>query len=502
MFGVAGVHDLYVGIHVAALVVMSVTLLYVFRAPISRAQLAVGFFIMSGIIYIFGFLCEITTYSLGGVITATKMQYLGLLMVFIGMLFSVQQLLHLKIPRWFYAIQFTISAIVMWGIFTWEDNHLIYRNVYMNHSGPFPRMDIGEYGPLFFVYVIYCAVSSAFCVFCGIRGGDLNNPFQKKRLGYLSGVVVFCWVPFIIKVTGITGQYEIPAIGVAGAGVCMGMAFVKYAFLDSVSVSMINAMNTGNSGIVVLDTSGRVLYHNEASHDIIGDFNDHDRLDRIPVLKKGLTSEDETLNIGDKVYEFRKEDILEKDVKIGKIVWIIDMTDHYRYLDMVERTATTDSLTGLHNRGWFEEKVRDALEDHVSGSFFMVDLDNFKQVNDRFGHQSGDDVLVLLASVLKTNGKNSWIGRIGGDEFCMFCPGVTLQEEAEHRGRKLIKGYRDAIKNRPFATLTSMSLGIVIVRREIYQTSEVTYEKLFKVADAELYKSKSDGKGTLHIREL
>lgn len=497
-----GIHDLYVGVHIAALIVMFGTLLYVFSAPVSRAQLAVVFFIMSGIIYIFGFTCEITTNSLGGVITATKMQYMGLLLVFIGMLFSIQELLHLKIPKWIYGIQFVMTAIVMWGIFTWQDNHLVYREVYMNHSGPFPRMDIEEYGPLFYIYVLYGALSCALCVYCGIKGGTGNNPYQRKRLNYFFGVIIFCWIPFIIKITGITGQYEIPAIGVAGACVCMGMAFVKYSFLDSVSVSMINAMNAGNGGVVVLDSAGRVLYHNETSHEIVGDFQDHDRLEKIPLLEKRINASDGTMSIGDRVYEFRKEDILEKNIRIGKIIWIIDMTDHYKYLDMVEHTAITDTLTGINNRGWFEDKVKDALADHMSGSFFMVDLDNFKQVNDSYGHQCGDDVLITLASVLKANGKNSWAGRIGGDEFCMFCPGVTLQDEAVNRGQKLIDGYKDAIKDKPFADMTSMSVGVVIVRRETYQDRDVTYDEVFKAADAELYKAKNNGKGTLSISEL
>ena len=497
-----GIHDLYVGVHVAALVVMFTTLLYVFSAPVSRAQLAVVFFIMSGIIYIFGFTCEITTNSLGGVITATKMQYMGLLLVFIGMLFSIQELLHLKIPKWIYGIQFAMTAIVMWGIFTWQDNHLVYREVYMNHSGPFPRMDIEEYGPLFYIYVLYGALSCALCVYCGIKGGTGNNPYQRKRLNYFFGVIIFCWIPFIIKITGITGQYEIPAIGVAGACVCMGMAFVKYSFLDSVSVSMINAINAGNGGVVVLDSAGRVLYHNEYSHVIIGGFDEHEKLSHIPLLEKGLSSDNHTLDINGCIYEFRTEDILEKDIEIGQIVWIIDMTEHYKYLDMVEQTAITDPLTRIHNRGWFETKVRDAIQEHTTGSFFMIDLDNFKQVNDRYGHQSGDKVLIYMAEVLNSHGKNGWSGRIGGDEFCMFFPGITVTAEAEKRGRSLIEGYKEALKNKPFVNLTSMSVGIVIIRREAYQNGQLTYETVYHTADEELYKAKKDGKETLCITEL
>ncbi|MGN0242134.1 MAG: diguanylate cyclase domain-containing protein [Candidatus Weimeria sp.] len=486
---------IYIGIHVAALAVTFLTLIYVLSATPSRAQVAVSFFIMSGIFYIFGFLCEITTDSLGGAITSTKMQYLGLLLVFIGMLFSIQELLHLKIPKWIYFVQSAVSVIVMWGIFTWDKNHLIYKGVRMDRSGPFPTMKIIEYGPLFYLYVIYGALSCAFCVFCGLKGIKKNNPFQKKRLQYLLGVVIFCWLPFIIKISGIFGDYEMPAIGVAGVGVCMGMAFGRYSYLDSVSVSMINAINRGDEGIVIIDFADRIMYHNEASQEIIGEFSDHDSVEHITLLEEGLSAEDNRLTIGDRTYEFRSENIREKNIVIGKIVMIIDMTDHVRYLEMVEKTAITDSLTGVHNRLWFEEKVTDALSEQMTGSFFMIDLDNFKQVNDRFGHQEGDNVLIELATVLKANGKNGWIGRIGGDEFCMFFPGLVEKDVAMERGRKLIKGYKKALSDRPCGSLTSMSAGIVIIDQNTYRKGEVSYNEVYHRADEELYKAKKAGKG-------
>lgn len=490
---------IYIGSHVVALVLTFIMLVYVLSAQPSRAQTAVSFFIMSGILYIFGFLCEITTDSLEGALTATKMQYMGLLLVFIGMLFSIQELLHLKVAKWIYVIQVCASAVIMWGIFTWKQNHLIYKSVRMDHTSRISRMDIVEYGPLFYFYVTYAAISCMLCIAYGLKGVKNNNPFQKKRLNYLLGVVIFSWIPFVIKILGIFGEYEAPAIGVAGIAICMGMAFGKYSFLDSVSISMANAINRGDEGIVILDFADRVMYHNEACHDIIGDFPSYEDVSNIHLLDKGISAEDNRLEIDDKTYEFRIENIKEKGINIGRIVLIINMTDYYRYLDMVEWTAITDALTGVHNRMWFEEKVRDAIEEHMTGAFFMMDLDNFKQVNDRFGHQEGDNVLVALASVLKANAKNGWIGRIGGDEFCMFFPGLGQNDMAIARGKRVIKGYKRIISDKPYAELTSLSIGIAVIGQETYENEQVSYDFLYHKADEQLYTAKKSGKGILSI---
>lgn len=153
-----------------------------------------------------------------------------------------------------------------------------------------------------------------------------------------------------------------------------------------------------------------------------------------------------------------------------------------------EAAAARDHLTGVYNRGAFEKEVKK----HVFASgldgestLIMLDLDNFKMINDRYGHMEGDRVLMQLADVLKaTFRKRDLIGRLGGDEFLVFLKDLTDREIILRR----INEFRDA-----FAKVNSYestcSMGITIVK-----PGNFSYEKCIRKVDIALYQSKEKGK--------
>jgi len=94
--------------------------------------------------------------------------------------------------------------------------------------------------------------------------------------------------------------------------------------------------------------------------------------------------------------------------------------------------ATRDALTGCLNRRSFSEQFEvlfnASLEDDSELAFIMVDLDHFKSVNDNFGHSTGDEVIKMLAEVLKkSTRKEDLVGRYGGEEFCLALPQMSLE---------------------------------------------------------------------------
>jgi diguanylate cyclase (GGDEF)-like protein/PAS domain S-box-containing protein len=113
-----------------------------------------------------------------------------------------------------------------------------------------------------------------------------------------------------------------------------------------------------------------------------------------------------------------------------------DITERKRFEGQLQYLADHDSLTGLFNRRRFEEE----LERHVvhgrrygmSGALLLLDLDDFKQVNDSFGHRAGDSVLTAVAEVLRGRLRESDIvARFGGDEFAVLMPVGGVNEAAE-----------------------------------------------------------------------
>ena len=159
-----------------------------------------------------------------------------------------------------------------------------------------------------------------------------------------------------------------------------------------------------------------------------------------------------------------------------------------KLFNQVER----DTMTGLFNKGTMEKEVANYLlskTDDSLDAILMIDTDNFKSVNDTFGHAYGDDIIKFVATQIDTNFRSSdYKGRMGGDEFMVFMKG-TSRASVENRARMLNdKIRRDCISNGQKVHI-SCSIGIAFA-----PNNAKTYEDLFKAADAALYEAKESGK--------
>ncbi|MFB9275387.1 diguanylate cyclase domain-containing protein [Cohnella cellulosilytica] len=161
--------------------------------------------------------------------------------------------------------------------------------------------------------------------------------------------------------------------------------------------------------------------------------------------------------------------------------------------------AFHDSLTGLKNRASFEDDIREALaKSHDSPGLLMIDLDNFKIVNDRLGHEAGDRLLRGVArEISSAAGSRGFAYRLGGDEFVMLLPSAA-PEEAEAAARLLLSSVRRAIDSEAesYGQELTVSIGIAFAPEHGDDP-----HALCRSADIALYKSKKLGKNTYHVFE-
>ena len=167
-------------------------------------------------------------------------------------------------------------------------------------------------------------------------------------------------------------------------------------------------------------------------------------------------------------------------------------------LHRLEESNQKDPLTGALNRSAFRRHAEQLIADSNSRYLFlMIDVDNFKILNDTYGHPKGDEILRQLAKVL-SNGVSSGsiTGRMGGDEFCCLIKlglksSITeINEELD----KLRNNIKEALFFDNYSPTVSMG-GIVI------HNGDIELENLYDEADKELYKSKREGKDRFSIRE-
>ncbi len=175
---------------------------------------------------------------------------------------------------------------------------------------------------------------------------------------------------------------------------------------------------------------------------------------------------------------------------IAAYILFEDIDESKRAELLTQTLAQTDSLTGLLNRKTFAEKVEQMLAKQAAGehcALLMLDIDDFKKINDAFGHPGGDRVLVEVAEKLRTIlRKDDLIGRMGGDEFVVCLGSVTgnaiIGKKAKQICETLTKQFNKSIRQ-------SVSVGIAISPKD-----GTTFETLYHSADLALYHAKSIGK--------
>jgi diguanylate cyclase (GGDEF)-like protein/PAS domain S-box-containing protein len=181
----------------------------------------------------------------------------------------------------------------------------------------------------------------------------------------------------------------------------------------------------------------------------------------------------------------------------GMLIVFSDHSEKKRYERELVHQATVDDLTGLYNRRHFMQMVQNqVIPDGLGLALLLFDIDDFKLINDTYGHLAGDQALVDFSNKILQVYQNKGIaGRVGGEEFA-----VCFFAEDRHRAlmeaedfRTIMSDYKIILNERDSIQLTA-SIGISFTKR-----SEVTFEDLYREADEALYRSKNSGKNRVTL---
>ncbi len=174
---------------------------------------------------------------------------------------------------------------------------------------------------------------------------------------------------------------------------------------------------------------------------------------------------------------------------------------HYIKLKNLNATllklSITDTLTGLYNRLKMDEVLIQQQEAQkrydVNTSIILLDIDFFKQVNDKYGHPAGDRVLVQFAKVLKDNVRvTDYVGRWGGEEFLVVCPNINKKEAGELAQKLLEK-----VRNNQFSDVGAITVSAGVSQLEADQS----IQKIISKVDKALYFSKRNGRDQITVTD-
>ncbi len=175
------------------------------------------------------------------------------------------------------------------------------------------------------------------------------------------------------------------------------------------------------------------------------------------------------------------------------IIELADITEHINEKNKLENKAFTDQLTKLYNRRFFDEylmkKFKNSRKTDVM-AFILFDIDNFKSINDNYGHQVGDDVLVFLSNTIKSSIRSTdTLCRWGGEEFLLITPTDKVN------ALKIAENLRVLVDTQSYdhASIPHFTCSFGVAETEMHKPCIETIEE----ADKMLYKSKRGGRNTV-----
>ncbi len=189
------------------------------------------------------------------------------------------------------------------------------------------------------------------------------------------------------------------------------------------------------------------------------------------------------------------EDFVTGDKK--GIMYVKNIDEEMRTAAAIREKAEYDSMTQVLNKGTMIQRMDSLLKQtcpSAGGVFLMIDVDDFKRINDNYGHPAGDQVLIRIAKLLREGfAPPALIGRMGGDEFCMFLHGAQIDEAMKQKIEGLLDGVRHISLPETPGIHCSVSVGAACM-------TGCKFKEIYRAADAALYEAKRAGKNAAVYR--
>lgn len=358
------------------------------------------------------------------------------------------------------------------------------------------------------VYPIGVALFSGGIMLQNLIQGSVVNRKQHLLMfmTYLIPIGNIIAVPFL-PVT-LPGQM---AFGFSITAILLFVLYYRFNLLAIWPVAKDRIFDAMKEGVLIFDRQLRLVEMNAAASDWIGRWSDSDMekgkedvivswIEEDPAfhgaMKKRLRANAERHMVleeeGATLYmEIRSFPIARtRSGDEATLVILHDITAHKRYEEDLIRQATEDYLTGIPNRRHFIDLYQNRHESGTeSGSLMLLDLDHFKQVNDTYGHQTGDDVLRHFSSLLETFYQEGFCGRIGGEEFGVYLPFTC--DGAVQKARQ----FQRFLEENPYVITdkeriyTPVSAGVTEIPLDAPD-----FETAYRQADEAMYLAKENGR--------
>ncbi len=504
-----GINEIYSIFLIVCSVLNALLCLLLFKKK--KVKKYVIFIIMSVIIYAMGYAVELLQTQLFYVKGLLYVEYIGVLGItyfWAIYILDTKGILNKKNNGIVFGIRL-VTFLLYIAVITNDFHGLYHTNMEMVSVLSFYVVDF-DIGPLYIVQFAY----KTFVILGGVVTSFfmINKSHGKLKKQYYLILLCsfFCSVALIISVFGREIYYfDIFPLVASPVAAIFGYVVYKYKFINQMPLAYYQVFQQINDPVLVIDNNRLIAGYNKAFSNLVPEINEkhigvktlafRKYKDELREILGHLYNQSTQFDLYSKMLKkhmnIKVSELVEDDQKIGEIYLISEVTKQVEQLNALEKLANYDSLTQILNRRMYFETGKNTInkgelkKEYISAITF--DIDDFKTINDQYGHSAGDVVLKGIGRILnEIECEHCIVGRIGGEEFGLIMTEHNIKSAAvfcEKLKRRIAetKYYYNGIE----LTVTA-SFGIA----EYNRVCDDSFDKMISRSDKAMYKAKINGK--------
>jgi diguanylate cyclase (GGDEF)-like protein len=469
-------------------------------------------------VYLLGYMVELSVDSLSEMLFWNQVQYLGI--PFLPFFWLLVCLLYTnklnKISFKPILILFLFPVIVFLVRLTNESHRLFYTAYEVISFGSLNLLRLTK-GPVYYMHTLFAALCliAATAIYLRAAGKVEGREKQGYKLMLISSMIPYA--ALLLMIFDPTNRGIDYAAFLFPVSLCLiFFALLQYDVLSIKAFAKDNLFYQSQDAMLIIEKEGLLLDYNWQAQALFLPLANGFKVKEkqiqqtlkgypqlIEVIKAGVST-DIILDVRNSKRHYEVSCTVLTNLHrrvVGKLVTLRDITDRKIIEEALRESeekhrvlATTDTLTGLHNRFYFMKRAEDEFNRFQRYgkpfSIIMIDLDCFKEVNDKYGHAGGDKVLKQIGLLMQGNFRKTDItGRLGGEEFCVLMPETTPED-----AWKAAEAFRQTLEaaiiiNEGRSIAVTCSIGISSSSKDSHSLYEV-----LKQADQALYRAKNQGR--------
>lgn len=334
-----------------AIIGVIVGLMYLLQQWPSRSQFYMMFLGVAVLIFLLGYLFEITASSFEGALISTKISYVGKVYVPVIAFFFVLHYCRIKFSNWFVLVSAALHTAVLMLVLTCEYHDIFYTDLGFSKDGAFPHLE-HWHGPGYVAYMalVLCYSLGAFCV-CVYRLQKSRDKERKKVL-CLMLMILFPAFGLVLYLSGITHGYDTTAIGYVISGCVLFFSIVRHDFFDTVNLAKDYVVENLSDGLVVFGNQGQLVYANAPALRLYPNLEKEEGVEEAIADIRSYNRAGELLCRDGRMYSISERNIYHKEALRGKMFFLRDVTDNYTYTTRLEeevKKKTRELLKTQHS---------------------------------------------------------------------------------------------------------------------------------------------------------